>query len=287
MKNRQAVWGVALVAIWAASALPQKAIDIDKLVELRGVQVVNWGYEEGRELRPFKRSPGTPVAVVVHATAGGLLEFDKDASTITSFTSFTGDKKTDLLKKEGRRPAGAQFGRPVIGRDGKTCLVEITAPGVSAGRATKLRVRGTLMFLQATKKKTDTVADVDLKKGTEFTVGGIAFEISDAYDNREWSSQPPRPGETSWPAPVDTTMIVTLRTNADVSALAALRLVDAEGNELSSELSRTSTTKLKETTTRFTFQLKRKAETVGIAVDVRAGRTEFKVPFSVEATLGL
>lgn len=227
------------------------------------------GYgEDGEELRPFNWTRGTTVALLAHVSAGGLLYLDEDASEITSFTD---EKGTDLLKGDSNsRP---DFGWPKVSEDGKACALEITSSVLPAKGATELRAEGTLVLVRATKKETHTVTGVALAKGTKFTVGNIQFEVTKAEDK-------------SWP---DIALDIKLKTDADLSAVAAIRFLDANKNEVPWKHlgSAMMTTPDGKTTSEIEFGLTQKREIVDIAVDVWLDPTQYQVPFKVKATLGL
>ena len=238
-------------------------------IEVRGVRVVGEGYAEGMGgVRAFNWSKGTSVGVLVVFPEGGLISFNRDASSLDKMAD---DKGTDLKVRDRFGESG--FGMmPGISEDGKACMVEIDGKGVPATGAQEIAASGTLVFTCGSKKETFKQENVLLKVGTKVRAGRIPFEISKVGDP-DWGEAP---------------LQITLKTDKDCSAISEIKFLDAAGKEIrSSDAGTMSMSGMGMTQVEKSFNLSEKVETVTVAVTYWMDMAEKKVPFSVKAGLGL
>ena len=256
--------GVMIVGGSARAADPEGVT-----IEVRGVRVVGEGYGEGMGgVRAFNWSKGTSVGVLVVFPEGGLIAFNRDASSLDKMAD---DKGTDLKVRDRFGESG--FGMmPGISEDGKACMVEISGKGVPAKGAQEIAASGTLVFTCGSKKETFKKENVLLKVGTKVQAGKIPFEISKVGEP-DWGEEP---------------LQITLKTNKDCSAISEIKFLDAAGKEIrSSEAGTTSMSGMGMTQVERSFNLAEKAETVTVAITYWMDMAEKKVPFDVKAGLGL
>jgi len=263
---------LCMAAVLIASSIggPAKAGD-DVTVEVRGLRIVGKGYGEGMKgLRPFNWSPGTTLAVLVTAPAGGLLKLDKDASKVDRLVD---DKGTDLLQ-----PGTSKFSRPGFGhwarisKDGKACMVEVTGNGVPAKEAKEITATGTMVFKSATKKQTFRQKNVALQPGTKVAAGRIPLEIT-------------KVGKPSWGSdPVE----VTFKTNTDLGPIAEIRFLGPDGKAIKSRGSGGSSFRTGGAmTVHRSYRLAKKATVVTIEIDYWMDLKVLKVPLSIKSSVGM
>jgi len=243
-------------------------------VEVCGVRIVGGGYGKtkyGPELRAFNWTPGTTIAVLVQNPGGGLLKLDRKASKLKTLAD---DKGTNLLKMSKASAFGAPgFGMSSdIGKDGKACMAEFVSEGIPAKGATGIIASGTMVFRCATKKKTFTHKNVALKPGSEIKAGAVVFKIMKA-DKPKWGKSE---------------LEVTLKTNTDISNIAAIRFLDAAGKEIPSKGAGSSTMRMGgRVTVEKGFRFKKKVAVATVAIDYWMDMKTLKVPFDLKATIGL
>src|SRR5262245_51005073 len=116
--------------VLVAAFLVQTASEPKVSVEPAAVVVVRDVGLGENEVGPFNQNdPGTKVAVLLTTSAGGFLSLDDDQSKLASMKD---DKGTDLLaakpkKQDSFMRSSGVWPFPKIGKDGKTCLVEVAA----------------------------------------------------------------------------------------------------------------------------------------------------------------
>ena len=67
-----------------------------------------------------------------------------------------------------------------VSADAKVCIIEINGQEVPAVGAAYIAVAGTISLKCGSKKEAGRQEKVDLKPGTEFSVGGMSFTVSKA-----------------------------------------------------------------------------------------------------------
>ena len=202
-----------IVATAAQAAEPAKTS-----VRACGLQVVGPGYSDADDhmgLRAFNQFGGTGIARMVENPAGGLIEFDDDASQLAEMKD---DKGTDLLKTEQKFGSNGFSPFAQISDDGKAAIVEAKSGGIAAAGATAIHLKGKLAFVSATEKKTYTQKAVALKKGEKITEGPVPMTIS----------------EVGKPDFSDNPLMITLKANEELKGLAAIRFLDENGEEIES-----------------------------------------------------
>ncbi len=269
-----------LVCVAAAMILAMGVADADgadaakPTVEVRGLRIVGKGYGKtkyGPELRAFNWSPGVAIAVFVKSPEGGLLELDRKASTLKKLAD---DKGTDLLKASKSSAFGQRgFGMSTnISKDGKACMLELVSKAVPAKGATEIVASGTMIFKCATTKKTFTDKNVALEAGSKIEAGAIPFEITKA-------------GKPKWG---DAPLEITLKTNTEMSRIAAIKFFDAAGKEIPSKSAGGSTMRMgDQVTIEKNFRLEKRAATATVSIVYWTDMKKLEVPFDIKATLGL
>lgn len=143
-------------------------------VQVTGVRVVAPAPEGNDKLRAFNWFPGVTVALLVTAPEKSIISVSKDRSKITSFTD---DKGTDLLAPEaGTVDYSSWFNSDSAAE--KSVSAEVKASGQPAKGATQFNLAGTLSVETASQNTNITAENVELKAGSEFTVGRIKFTMS-------------------------------------------------------------------------------------------------------------
>lgn len=237
-------------------------------ISVRGLRLVGKPYKGEDSMRPFNWFAGTAMAVQVDVPAGGLIELDR-ASDLSAMTD---DKGTNLIARDKDRGiAGGIGGLPMISEDGKAALIEITGPGTPAPGAKTIRAKGTLVFKQATKKKTfkDVVV---LQKRSTADSSPITLTIT-RVGKPEWGSEP---------------LGVTFRAHQDTSAIADIRFFDVKGSPI--EAREAGTTRMgtpERMTVDLSFALTRKVDVVNIEIDYWEDLRQLVVPFDIRASVGL
>jgi hypothetical protein len=238
-------------------------------VEVRGLRVVAAGYGDGmRGLRAFNWSKGVTLALLVQIPDGGIIDLDDDASKLDKFTD---DKGTNLLV------GGDTWGKVGIGgfasisKDGKACLAELNGKSVPIKGATQVWASGTLVLKCASKKKTVQHKKIALKKGTKIP-GAIPFTI-DKVGKPDWG---------------DAALQVTLAAKQDLSSVAEIKFFDAQGKEIESSSAGSSSMRMGPVVNiKRSFNLKKKATNVTIAVTYWTDMRIVKLPFNVKTGVGM
>jgi hypothetical protein len=229
--------------------------------------------------------PGTSVALIATAPAGGLVAFDEGASRVESFVD---DKGKDLTKRApGEKAIPGVPNMWVIGmmpamtKDRKHCIVDIDVPGLPTKQATTLALSGTLVFRVAHEKKDIAVEKVALRAGTEVKAGAIPLRIT-----RAGKPQSGRDGDS---------MEIEFHAKQSLDAIVRVQFFDAAGNKIEADqswrsyevspLAPDATPSDREATT--TYRLKSAAETAKIVFTCWTDMKEVVVPFDVKVGLGL
>ena len=181
-----------------------------------GIRVIRETHGEGYQgLTPFNtQKKGTTLAFLLEADKGAIIKVDTRDSNLEAFTD---DKGTDLLinKKGFNKDGFSPFER--ISKDGKAALVEIESGGVPAAGAAKVHAKGSLKVQTASTKKAFKSDAIDLKVGTEFTVGEISYKVK--------QSGRPDFGDAALGIELETT-------NKAVQRVATVKFLDSAGKEI-------------------------------------------------------
>lgn len=266
---------VALAALPASAALAGEAAPAGITVTAQGLRIIKAPPGGNDKLRAFNWSPGTSVALLVTAPAGGLVSFDREASKVTAFTD---DKGTDLTKSEAKQKfmwdkTGFEM-MPSFSDDGKQCATEVRAPGVPAAGATLLNVAGEIALQVATQKKDFAAENVALKPDTKIAAGPIPFTIT-------------KTGKPEWGGD-DAAFAVTLEAKQDLHNVAEVQFFDAAGKKI--EAKRGSSSRMgfmNNVTVTWEYNLKAKAETAKIVITYWMDMRQVSVPFALRLGVGL
>jgi len=235
-----------------------------------GVRIVADEYGTDTDaLRPFNWLKGSSLACLLFLPEGGIIQFDVGRSKIEKFQDNMG---TNLLNED------TSF-RPVFGplyeisTDRKAILFDLDSENLPKKGATSIRASGVLAIKVATATKTVKHDKVVLKVGTKFKVGDILFTVSELR----------KPG---WG---DAALEVGLSTHQDPTAVSSIQFFGSDGTVIeSSHVSSGSMVGMdNDATYEEAYALSKKVEQVAIAVTYWIDIKELKIPFSIEATLGL
>jgi hypothetical protein len=234
-----------------APALPQ--------ISPIGVRVVGVGLgANGSELRAFNERPGTTVALGIQAPAGaGIVEIDGHGSKVDAFS----DDKGQSLLEEGRI---GPF--PKIAEDGSAALVEIEVQARPSTGAVSVNAQGSLSMTLANGSKPQRIPNVRLEANRAMKVGTATITITGAKTEGESTS-------------------VTLGlTRSVMNTIRTVRFFDAKGSPIESR--RTSSGYMNDKA-ELEFNVQTKDPTVSVEFDVWQNPRAVKVPFSIQAGLGL
>jgi hypothetical protein len=251
-----AVAAAGAAAMLGAQARQGGAPALPKIV-VGGIQVANVAVPKDDMFgRPFMVDNGTTLVLWVQMPPGqGLIEVDDDASLLQRFAD---DKGTSL---EGRLdPFPDEF------KDGSGATLDITSKSLPAADATRLIAEGMLAMIVSDGSKPQRVTGVQLANGRTFTLGKDTVTLADVgIDDKDQR--------------------FTLKLSRQLmQMIKAIRFFDATNQPLESrhvgggfssdagEMIMTVTTASK---------------TLTLEVDVWQGRRTIKVPFKVQAGVGL
>ena len=211
---RVATLALALVSSWAAESAPVATVSAE------GLRIVHHGYQDHDELRPFHWFAGTTLALRVTMPAGGLVSLDRSESALAIFRDDVG---TDLLKHDQKTHFHSDYfdTSASYAKDGTACLFEVLGESVPAHGATTLHVQGTLALDCSTQKKTVKQENVALVKGAAVTLGSLSLTVSKVDSDDDGVS-------------------IDLKGHGVPTILAAIRFLDADGKEIESHQSGSS-----------------------------------------------
>jgi hypothetical protein len=162
--------------------------------------------------------PGVTVGMVLTAPEGQIVGFNQPDAISPKLVSFTDDTGKDLLAQmpwETYYPKG-EYGIYTYGfNNGEpSLLVGIRAPGLPSKSATALNIIGKIWVQTAIRSEQLIAQNVKLKPGTEFDLGDIKLEVSDAKYN-------------------DGHFVIDLESAQDLSSISKLQFFDKRGKEIS------------------------------------------------------
>jgi hypothetical protein len=204
----------------------------------------------------------TRVALEVRLASGGIIDMDREASTLQLFRD---DRGTDLLDTDS---LGGPFElMPTPAGDGRSLVAIVAGDVVPAQGASRIDLRGTISLITASTEKTHRSAPVALVPGTELTVGPYSFEVTETGP-ADW-------GE-GWS--------FTLETDDDLTPVISWSVVDARG--ASHEADPWMTMSFNSTTRQ---SLRCDAVEGPVRVELRAydDARRVELPFQTQAGLGL
>ncbi|MGP0068928.1 MAG: hypothetical protein ACLQGP_35675 [Isosphaeraceae bacterium] len=227
---------------------------------------------------------GTSVTLLVSQRGKTIVDLDPKASQLTSFKD---DRNTDLSKEPPRQGMVFHFGnfnsgplRSEKGPDGRSCLVEVKGPSLPASGASKITIKGTLVFSCGQGEKTDEQKNVPLTEGAKINAGPVAMSVS--LKKKPNFPSVSFPGQ---PAPLHGTEFA-LRTEMPLTAIQSIVFFDAGGKEIKSQFHTTSFNTSGETTwTESFYTLEKKVDNVSIRVRHVDHLEKLTVP--VDMTVGV
>ncbi|MCG3178407.1 MAG: hypothetical protein BIFFINMI_00734 [Phycisphaerae bacterium] len=188
-------------------------------VRAAGLQLIGAGYGgDVARLRPLNESEkGTAVALLAVADRGELIAFDDEASQVESLTD---DQGSNLLAGEMTfgRP-GFEY-RPAISADHRALMCRLAGGSLPAGGAGRIQVRAVMVFRYSPSGQhiEARVQNAALRKNTQLQAGPFALTVV-------------RAGEAGWG---DDKMQVVFQSAQDLTGVADIRFLDAEGKPIAS-----------------------------------------------------
>lgn len=223
---------------------------------------------------PFDATPGTTVALLLHAPAGGMVKIDKLTSSLSTFAD---DKGNDLT----HRPPGSPVDQAgVVGLnihaeitpDGKFCALEARAPALPASDATQIKLEGQLTVIAGSKQAETEVKNVALRDGSKFAVGTLELTIDETG----------KPDEGLEP------FGLTIRAFGAMDNIASVRFFKADGTEIMARRSNvTSTAALGAHTEKWYYRFAERADVATLKVGVWTDLKKISVPFKIQTGLGV
>ena len=238
-----------------------------------GLRVVGKGFkEEGSddELRAFHRFAGTSIGLMIQSEGKAIVNFDEEATKITSFAD---DKGTDFLKVKSRfssKPYSFEMAQESKSR--KVWMTTLASGGVPQSGANKITVAGELVLSLASKSELKKSGKVSLEKGGKFEVAGHTFTI-DKIGKPDWG---------------DDKLEVTLKSSVDLKSFRKVIFYDADGKELESKRGMWSSMGMfgkKTYQTSYTFKVEPKTLILGL--DQWTDLEVVKVPLDLKVGAGL
>ena len=208
-----------LLQVAAKSAAPspnsRRVLADGVVTEVRGLRVVKPSQED--DLRAFNWNEGTSVAVAISLPDGGIIGLDREGSKITAFHDNHG---TDLWDgPQVNKFSHSQIDMmPQVSEDTRAILLDIDGQGVPKSGASLLTLRGEMQLWVSREQTKLTATGVDLKEGTEFTLGSRTIEVT--------KSGAPSYGQKD-------AFSVTIRHKGEIADIAEIAFFDAQGNDLS------------------------------------------------------
>ena len=224
-----------------------------------GIRVVGAGLgANGSELRAFNERPGTTVALAIQAPAGtGIVEVDDHASKLDAFS----DDQGQSLLEEGRI---GPF--PKVAEDRSAALVEIEVQARPSARAVSVTAQGSLAMTLASGSKPQRIPNVRLEPNRTMKLGTATITITAATADEE------------------STKITFGLSRSVVTTIRAIRFLDAKGAPIESR--RTSSGYFNDKA-ELELDVKTKDKVVSVEFDVWQNLRSVKVPFRIEAGLGV
>ena len=262
---------IAVLCLFALCSVPSICFGAPSFsIEAMGVRIVAAEYGTDTDaLRPFNWLKGSSLACLLFLPEGGIIQFDVRRSKIKKFQDNMG---TNLLNED-------TSWRPVFGplyeisADGKAILFDLETENLPKKGATSIKASGVLAIKVATATKTVKHNNVALKAGTKFKVGDITFTVS-------------KVGKPDWG---DAALKVRLSTHQDPTAVASIQFFGSDGTVIESRHTASGSMVGLDNDARYeeAYALSKHAEQVAIVVTYWVDIKELKIPFSIEATLGL
>jgi len=264
---------LAIVCSLSAPVIAADGADADFSVKANGVRVITAEADEAA--RAFNLNPGLTVSLLVSAPKGGIIHFDPASSAISKFLD---EKGNDLLAKpakadEQKSPLQSGFNSSAkIGKEGKSCIVEVEVPNLPAKGSTHLTLEGIMTLLTATQTREDTINGVALAADAKLKADKLELTVAHV-------------GKPDWGPD---TLELTLRTSNDMDEVAAIRFYKADGAEIKS--TRATMTRMElygSRTIEWTYTLSEKVNNATVKIFIWSDLQRKKVQFSLDVNLGL
>lgn len=223
------------------------------------LRIVGPGFgANGTELRPFNEQPGTVVVLAIQPPRGsGIVDVDNHASKLESFSD---DKGLSLLE-EGRV---GSF--PKVAEDGSAALVEIEVRARPSSGAASVTAQGTLAVTLSAGSKPLRAAGVRLAAEQAFKIGAAAVTIGEVKADEE------------------STRVTFGLSRTLLNSIREVRFFDAKNVAIESR--RAGSGYMNERA-HLEYELKTKDKTATVEFEVWQTPRVVKVPFSVQAGLGV
>ena len=216
----------------------------------------------GVDLAFFGTFDKTRVALEIAYPAGGIIDIDSDASSITRFED---DRGTSLIKEDNH--FGPFEMMPRMSEDGRYVVFVLPSDKLPYSGAKSIQAEGVAGLRIANDARKFTSDIVALEEGSSFSTGGYEFEITEV-------------GKASWGEGFS----VTLKSETDTNAILSYSLVDEKGEE--QEL-RTTMSMSGGGSWNQTLEYDRAVPAAGFRVECWQDLKTVKVPFNIEVGLGL
>ncbi|RPI58558.1 MAG: hypothetical protein EHM48_10030 [Planctomycetaceae bacterium] len=258
--------GSFLVIIGAGVALAQKPAEpvVKDGLHVVGVSVIQADPTSkiGGSL-VMGQQPGTRVYFMLTNKDQFFVSVDDNAGKIESFQD---DQGTDLRKGQ----MGSGFGPfPKLSEDGKSCMFEVACEKVPASGAASLSITGHAVVTVGLDAKTAEQADVELKKDTKLSIGGLQAVV-DSAEIHKFSDTP--------------SLEITLKNDKGFDAIKSIYIVGTDGKAIKGEYRGYSN--IGATFSRsYSFKTNSAKGKLGVVYFEKLQKQE--VPIDVKVTLGL
>ncbi len=231
---------------------------------------------------------GTRVILRVSLPGKTIVELDPAASKLTGLKD---DKGADL-SKEPPKPKdqgpvfrfGNDMGGPLKAekvQDGQSCLVEVKGPAVPSPGATRIAVRGTLVFTCGAGEKTDEQKNLPLTEGAPITAGPVPMTISLKKNPGFGGNFPGQPAALNGSR-------FAIHTEGSAEAIKSIAFWDDNGKEIKSEVTMTAFGGSNMNGPRDVFYaLEKKVDQVTIRVKHVDHLEKMSIPIDVNVGVGL
>jgi hypothetical protein len=210
----------------AASACCGRAVAATNQWRAQVISIMVVAPEGGKGTRDYCWKPGVTVSAILSPAEGKIIKFNQEESKIVSFTD---DKGTDLTAAPASKDPFNQPGisSPSSGAEGgeASIIVDLKAAGQPAKGATTLNLSGIVSAQVAGSAKQFTIASLEMKTNTPFSLGDVPVMITNVGTNRN-----------SWMAK-DYPYSVTFSSPRNLECIASLEFSDAQGNQIESRKS--------------------------------------------------
>ena len=251
---------IAMTTIFGLLTVTPAFSQTTPTIEPAGMQIV-WDSLK-KEFNGFGIYNGTEGTNVTLAIKGG-------GKSIIAFNR----KQSKVSIQYGGKDLGGEFGSwGKFSEDGKIMRLEAKTDQLPAGKATNLKLTGSVEIVTASKSETKSVGPQALKVGDKLTFGeDFTCEVTKlgkpTYGNDE--------------------LEITFKWKHEISKLSAVRFFNKEGKEIESKSSgRSSFGSLGKMTVTKSYKLKKKSDVLKIEMELWTDAETVTVPLNVELGLG-